>query len=327
MDILTHSVSGALIARAGLAKDTSLSVTVAMLAGSLTAMFPDLFDLAGNGVNALIDMHPHFDWLHSLVLFPLWVVILSLLFAQVWKQYHWREFLPVCGLSYGLHLFLDAMTVQGIPVLIPFNDIRLSFDIIYFFDLYIGITLLAALLISLLIKKFARQAALSGMVIILGYIVALHFLHRSALQHAYAFVPEGDLAYKVRALAQPNSPLRWKLIIEKEQRIFLRYIHLWQNPDGMDWRVAYKTGDAQQRELAQKILQHPDFKSVKQNMLLPVVYHSETSGGANCIWFVDEAIMLGNIQPSRVVGGCEIKASGEIRIYQLEEGIKVSIKK
>src|SRR3954462_4045699 len=93
MDTLTHALSGALLARATAPRDPdadTLPLGRRMVVGALGAAFPDS-DVAASYLSPLSYLYHHRGVTHSLLLLPLWAVLLSLLFAFIWRRRHGLE--------------------------------------------------------------------------------------------------------------------------------------------------------------------------------------------------------------------------------------------
>ena len=87
MDTLTHALSGALIGRAT-APRTRTADTLPngrrMIVGALAAAFPDL-DFITSYLTPLSYLYNHRGITHALLLLPLWALLLSFLFAAIWR--------------------------------------------------------------------------------------------------------------------------------------------------------------------------------------------------------------------------------------------------
>ncbi len=115
MDTLTHALSGALVGRvlagrrasAGGATATAPSarppvpVWQMVAAGTVAAIFPDL-DFVLGWISELTYLRGHRGVTHSLLLLPLWGLLIAWLLARFWQRggrvaAGWRSFYPVCA--------------------------------------------------------------------------------------------------------------------------------------------------------------------------------------------------------------------------------------
>ena len=85
MDTLTHALSGALLARATAGSEKpALPLGRRVAVGALVAAFPDL-DIVATWLSPLAYLYHHRGVTHSLVMLPLWTVLLAWLFAWIWR--------------------------------------------------------------------------------------------------------------------------------------------------------------------------------------------------------------------------------------------------
>ena len=85
MDTLTHALSGALLARAtaGIEKP-ALPLGRRVAIGALVAAFPDA-DIVATWISPLSYLYHHRGVTHSLVMLPVWTVLLAWLLALIWR--------------------------------------------------------------------------------------------------------------------------------------------------------------------------------------------------------------------------------------------------
>ena len=156
MDTITHGIVGALLGKALFAGPdlpagrpnnrtaqaiSSPTARVAIAACTLGAMFPDIDVFAGPlAHNPLSIMEWHRNITHSIVMLPLWALILAAISIPLSKSLKWKSppFLFLFGIyAVGLasHLFLDLVTTFGTMVWSPVQYSRSAWDIIFILDL------------------------------------------------------------------------------------------------------------------------------------------------------------------------------------------------
>jgi inner membrane protein len=151
MDTITHGIVGALIGKAFFAgksapvrcwrdPPTTMGRT-AICAATLGAVFPDIDTLAGPITrNSLAIMTWHRGITHSLVLLPMWAVILAFLTRSLAARLRWpAPALPILFVIYvgglGSHIFLDLITSFGTMIWSPINYARFAWDWLFIVDL------------------------------------------------------------------------------------------------------------------------------------------------------------------------------------------------
>lgn len=152
MDPVTHGIVGALIGKAFFAEDPSqLAPTwrqtprtvgrVAIISATLGAIFPDIDVFAGplahNGL-AIITWHRNIT--HSLVMLPLWAVVLAALTYWLAKAIDWPSLpfgtlIAIYAIGIASHIFLDLLTTFGTMIWSPLDYSRPAWDWVFIIDL------------------------------------------------------------------------------------------------------------------------------------------------------------------------------------------------
>ena len=98
MDNLTHALAGALIARATASPrpgPETLPLGRRLFVGALAAALPDL-DILTSYLSPLSYLYHHRGVTHSVLMLPLWAVLLSVIFAAIWRfRPGWRAYAGV----------------------------------------------------------------------------------------------------------------------------------------------------------------------------------------------------------------------------------------
>ena len=175
MDILTHALSGALLARATAANKVGtrdLSLRARIAAGAFAAVSPDV-DIVLRALDTLAYLNLHQGYTHSPVLLPLWALVLSVLFSLITRRrYGWHAFYGVAALGIAIHIAGDLITAYGTMLFAPFSDLRFSVPFAYLIDPYFTAILVAALLAAMVFPA-RRWIAGAGLAALATYIVWL----------------------------------------------------------------------------------------------------------------------------------------------------------
>jgi membrane-bound metal-dependent hydrolase YbcI (DUF457 family) len=146
MDTITHGIAGALISKAVFGGRDLFPVSnmgkkkVATWALMLGAVFPDsdvLREFFSHNPMLMITWHRSLT--HSLLLLPIWSVILAAItgaFAR-WRKWEAPSFLALTGLyAIGIlsHIFLDLLTTYGTMIWSPLEYSRPAWDILFIVD-------------------------------------------------------------------------------------------------------------------------------------------------------------------------------------------------
>jgi membrane-bound metal-dependent hydrolase YbcI (DUF457 family) len=152
MDTITHGIVGALIGKAFFAGEPSRAPLpwqepprtagrVAILCCTAGAMFPDIDVFAGplaHKTLAILTWHRNIT--HSLVMLPVWAVLLAGLSWWAARRARWpapefSDLMAIYLVAIGSHIFLDVATSFGTMVWSPVNYSRVSWDLIFIVDL------------------------------------------------------------------------------------------------------------------------------------------------------------------------------------------------
>jgi membrane-bound metal-dependent hydrolase YbcI (DUF457 family) len=156
MDTITHGIVGALVGKAffaggdipaGSAESTRLHAEsapiarVAITACTLGSIFPDIDIFAGRIVpNPLAIMEWHRNITHSLLMLPVWAVLLAAVSLPLARWIRWKppsfvKLVVIYALGLATHIFLDAATSFGTMIWSPLNHSRVALDWLVIVDL------------------------------------------------------------------------------------------------------------------------------------------------------------------------------------------------
>jgi membrane-bound metal-dependent hydrolase YbcI (DUF457 family) len=153
MDTITHGIVGALVGKAFFAgrdaaagsadthTESAPTARAAILACTLGSVFPDIDMIAGPiARNPLAIMEWHRNITHSLVMLPVWAVLLAGVSLPLARRLRWKppSFAKLVGIyAVGLatHVFLDVATSFGTMLWSPWNYSRVAWDWLFILDL------------------------------------------------------------------------------------------------------------------------------------------------------------------------------------------------
>lgn len=343
MDTLTHALSGALLARAtaGLEKP-ALPLGRRMAIGAAVAAFPDL-DVVASWISPLSYLYHHRGVTHSLLMLPLWTVLLALLLAFVFRRGPgWKTYAPVVALSLAVHIAGDWITTFGTMMLAPLSDIRFELGTTFIIDLWFSGIIISGLLGSLLWRR-SRLPAVTGLLLLVAYVGLQYANMREAVDFGERAVREFGLgpAKKVSALPRPVSPFNWMVIIEYDDGYRYAHINLRRQtvleagPDAgfiskldsayrplaqAQWETALRYGRGGEAAAVRAAFDNPQFEFFRWFSAYPAL-HSVAAGERDlCIWFYD----LRFVTPGRgalpfIYGMCG-DDGGAMKPFQLEGG-------
>lgn len=344
MDTLTHALSGMLLARATAGTKTpkpQLPLHIRLWSGFLAAAFPDA-DFVMRYFGSLSYLQHHRGVTHSILMLPLWAVLLSFVFALLWRRrYAWQMFLGVSAMSLMIHILGDVITAYGTMVFAPLTDWRLSLPTTFIIDLYFTGIILVALLLAWGFKANGQRIAIGGLVTLVAYIGVQSYWHVQANSIAKHKVNAMGLKNAtVSVIPQPLSPRYWKIIVEAEQQYHIAYLNLasdtsveavttesfWANlkslyrpADQLQWETAYQYGqDEVTRQLAQAAWSIPMLQVLHRFMEFPSLFDLESRSEGLCAWFVDQRFVLRGLRSPFRFGACRQK-NGDWLAYRYHD--------
>ena len=237
MDTLTHALTGALLARAvvarpktpdGAAAAAGLAPWQAVVATAAAAAFPDI-DAVAQLAGDFAYLRHHRGITHSLLLAPLWAALLALLLSRAFRVTRhpggWRR---LYGLMLGgllIHLAGDWITQFGTLLLDPLSDQRFGLGAVFIIDLVLTGLVVAALLASAVWTRH-RWPAWVGGVAVVGWVLVCWTGRQEALEVGRQYAAaQGLQAQGIDAMARPASPFNWTVVVEDGSRYHLAHVN------------------------------------------------------------------------------------------------------
>jgi inner membrane protein len=218
MDPLTHTMTGAAMARAGLDRRTPLAAATLMLAANA----PDI-DIVSVWVGSYASIAFRRGWTHgpiALVVLPFIVTALILAWDRFVRQrrvpapppVHATWTLALASIGVVSHPALDWLNTYGIRLLMPFSERWFYGDTLFIVDPWVWVMLATALVLA---RKRATQRAVrvaAGAAVV--YTVVMLLLSRSGSRAAADVARAAAIDGVTEVLYQPAplNPLRAELI-------------------------------------------------------------------------------------------------------------------
>lgn len=317
MDTLTHAISGAVLGRA--VQGTRLAPPAhAATIGFLAAAFPDSDAVLQWLVDPLTFINLHRGLTHSLLLAPVWAVliavILGLLFGRRGRtRFGWRAVWPLAFMALVLHIAADVITSYGTQVFAPFSDYKAAYPTTFIIDFWFT----GLLLVGLAVSWWRRSPvpARVTLVLLAGYVGFQAVLLERARDFGEHYARSAGLnGASVTALAQPLSPFNWRVVVAHGDDYHVTQVNLRRNePLNVDedagflrrldaeyqplrlawWQRLPRFGDAPQSDWVREAWRQPVFADYRRFARLPVLQAVERVRGGRCAWFVDLRFIAG----------------------------------
>ncbi len=305
MDTLTHALSGALLARATAPKDArSLARRVA--AGFFACAAPDL-DFVVALVGPVEYLENHRGVTHSLLLLPLWALVLSWVLAKILREPRGaRALYGVTAMGLALHIAGDVITSYGTMVLAPLSDWRAQIGTTFIVDLWFSGIIVAGLAASAALRR-SRWPAVAASAVLVGYVGFQYLQKEKATEFGEHYVRSLGLGgATVNAQPRPVSPFNWTVFVSDAETHRFAHVNLireqeraYRPGDGFiamldsvyeplsaaRWETRTRYGEGATKALARDAWNSPAMAVYRWFADLPAF--DGTSAGSTCVWFID----------------------------------------
>lgn len=229
MDTLTHAISGALLARLLVTRQTQQQGLQAadvaarphlwqcVLAGTVAGAFPDI-DVVASAFGDIAYLTQHRGITHSVLMLPIWALALAWLLRALIPRLRrstpaLRSLLLVCAGGIGIHIAGDWITQFGTMLLQPLSDRRFGLGAMFIIDLAFSGLLLAGLLLAALFPARRWPAAL-GLGAATAWVgiawLGMGQARQIALAHAAS---QGWPVQQLVVMPRPASPFNWTVSV------------------------------------------------------------------------------------------------------------------
>ena len=326
MDTLTHALSGALLARATApraAGSDTLPAGRRIVVGALAAAFPDL-DVVATYLSPLSYLYHHRGVTHSVLMLPLWAVLLSFLFAFLWRGKNttdpitgdrypappWRAYVGVCAYGIAAHIVGDLITSFGTMIFAPLSDARYALSATFIIDLWFSGIILLGLVASAVWRR-SRAPAVIGLAVLAGYVGLQLLLRQQAIDFGREYARTNRLQQaEITAEPRPVSPFNWTVFVTQPDRYTYAHINLLRRsvppePDAetsfiarldapyrplsdAEWLLAPRYGARpDEAAFALEAYRQPAFAFFRWFAMYPAVLGVDRAHSERCVWFHD----------------------------------------
>jgi len=310
MDTLTHALSGALVGRlfgqpAGRLSGVSAlpggdsgrpTVAQAMVTGFFAAAFPDV-DALLLLVGEIAYLEHHRGITHSLLLAPLWAVLLAQLSTLPFRSLRgrrgsWRRLYPVTFAAIIIHIAGDLITQFGTMIFAPLSSARFGLGTTFIIDLGLTGLIVAGLAASAFLPR-SRLPAAVALLAVIGWIGLGGWGRSEAITAGKRWAAsDGIRALAIDAAPRPLSPFNWTVIVDDGAAFHVAHLNTrrrepltaspdddvlrrlrapYRPPESAQWQVRPRwTGSASQQAFARTAWERPEFAFFRWFAMFPV---------------------------------------------------------
>jgi inner membrane protein len=309
MDTLTHALSGALLARATAPRRTGSDVLPLgrrIGLGFFAAAFPDI-DIVASFLSPLSYLYHHRGVTHSLLLLPLWTMLLAWGCSRVWRSGPgWRAYFGVFAWGLGIHIAGDWITSFGTMVFAPFSDERYALSTTFIIDLWFTGIIVAGLVAAALWRR-TRMPAVAGIALLCVYVGFQFVMHHEAVRFGEEYAQSrGYRDATVTATPRPVSPYNWMVMVGEGEQWHYAFVNLRRREprpagDGFfatldkpylplasaRWETVPKFGEPELGALAREAYRQPQFAFFRWFSEYPSLFRVDRADHGVCVWFQD----------------------------------------
>jgi len=311
VDTLTHALSGALLGRAMASPEprpAALSTGRRMLVGAAAAAFPDL-DFVTTYFSPLSYLHNHRGVTHSVLMLPLWALLIALIFAALWRwKPGWRTYYGIAAAGLAAHIVGDLITAFGTMVFAPLSDARYALSATFIIDLWFTGIILAGLA-GCMVWRSSRAPAVTGFAVLAVYVGFQLVVQQRAVDFGEQYAKSHGMEQaRVTAMPRPVSPFNWTVFIEQDGVYHYAHVNMirrsvppapganagfierldaaYRPLTDAQWIRAERYGSsADEIALAREAFGQPDFRFFRWFASYPTLLKADTAEA--CAWFYD----------------------------------------
>ena len=247
MDNLTHTLTGALMSRAGLDRLHRRAGWLLVLAANA----PDI-DVASMAGGLIPYMFYHRWYTHALIMIPVMALLPAVAVRLIFRKepVRWARAWVLSMIGVASHIALDYTNPYGIRLLLPFSDEWPRLSITAVVDVGLWLVLLGAIAwpaLSRLVsdeigarRPRGRGFAIFALLFLLVYDVTRWVLHKRAIEVQQAGLIAGSSPRRAFAVPDRLNPLRWKGIVETDTFYAVQTVDLAAPEPLSDSQVHYK---------------------------------------------------------------------------------------
>ena len=308
-------------------------------AGFFAAAAPDL-DFVLAFVSPVFYLEQHRGPTHSVLLLPLWALLLAWLLAKILREPRgWRALYGVSAPALGAHILGDLITGFGTIIFAPLSDARYAWGMTFIIDLWFSGIILAGLLASLLWRRSRAPAVAAGAVLV-AYVGFQAVLKGQALDYALEYAQaQGWSDVEIAAHPRAVSPFNWTVFASDEAAHRFAHVNLRRAeplPPAHDfvgrlnaafqplalarWETRTRYGDSEEEQrIARAAWESPSLGFMRWFADKPAF--DGLAAGSTCVWFLD----LRFLNPGRDwlpfrYGACQEAPGAPWRAFERLEG-------
>ena len=227
MDPISQGVLGASAAQSAANRRDML---VALLAGIVGGMAPDLDSLIRSADDPLLYLEYHRQFTHSLVFIPMGGLLCALVLKPILRAASFGRIYLFATLGYATHGLLDSCTTYGTQLFWPFSDARVAWHVVSIIDPLFTLPMVGAVVLASWKRSawFARLAC--GWAVLY---LAAGIVQRERAESIGQEIAAGRSHIGVEIEAKPSfaNIMVWKIIYAHDGKFYVDAVRLGIRPE------------------------------------------------------------------------------------------------
>ncbi len=309
MDTITHGLSGTLVGYAARDKFKKIPPKLLVYFFTFSTIFPD-FDILFRLVSEQSYLNNHRGITHSIILLPLWGILLSLFFVSILKykiflKKHTEE-IPAINIKtfielyiisiFGIifHIAADLITTYGTMILLPIDNQKFAYGSVFIIDLIFTGIIVVGILFSHFCRKYSKSPQIAQIftILLIAYVGTTQVLKINALEKAKLNfdLESNEQYYSFTILPQPLSPFKWKVYAyhSSTEVFYSTTLNLLDKTETPTWDYAPKWGtNPDWQPLAKMAWKDNNFAQIRHFFALPAFHSIQENEGSVCLFFQD----------------------------------------
>ena len=305
----------------------------------MAGAFPDV-DFVGFFIDPLRYLaYWHQGPTHSLVLLPVWAMLLGVIYCGVTRRWQaFGEAIVVSSLGLASHIVLDVITVYGTQVLYPLSDRRVALGTTFVIDPLFTAIIVASLVVG--VRSGGRRVAALGLLLLGVYVSAQAALRLQALAVASEAMRDQSIEHigwmPCRSPSRRSTGNLWRrrataigsltstsLATPRWCRPsrpvgLARVARAYAPPQRLVWEQRSLLGDQPELlALTEPLWHRPDFAPFRHFAVHPALSRIDEGGAFRCVWFTDLRYDLPAFPNTFRYGYCQVPPGAPWRLFRL----------
>jgi inner membrane protein len=229
VDNLTHSLTGALVAKAGPERHhTRIVFWVTVLAANI----PDIDFVMQFFGDRMFYMEQHRGVSHSILFALFFAALLAWIFSLTLKGARFKQLYVYVLAGILVHILFDLITSFGTMIFYPLSDKRYTFDLIFIIDPWLTLSMVILIVFVRKFRNKSRRIVHAGLVFISVYFLFAYVNKEIVRNRAEDFFAGRNIKYsEMLVLPQPLAITHWVVLVRTDDAAYQIFTNSFEKPN------------------------------------------------------------------------------------------------